>query len=444
MHIAQKTAESLNFYYGWVIVGVAVLSMSFWFGIRSSFSVFYVALLEEFPWNRAESAGVQSLVMICYSVTAPLAGMLIDRFGPRRVIVPGIFILTLGLTLTSAMQHLAHFYMFYGLIVGVGSTAIGIVSYSAIMAHWFEKKRGLASGIAVSGMGLGIFLLVPFCQEMINVWGWRLTFLSLGVLSLLFLWPANGLLLLHKPQDILQQVDGNDFKTNFPDDISRQNGRLNPDVALTLKQILSSARFWFLMTFPFLCIMAVYIILVHSMKFMVDQGIDKMTASFLFALLGATSCVFRIFWGWLSDHLGRERSYTLGMLFACAGVAALLILEMTHRLGFAVVFSLLFGIGWGVAAPMIMSSAADLFKGRFFGLICGTVEGGIGVGGAFGAWIGGWFFDKTQSYRLAFFLAIAVLMVSCIFIWLAAPGKNRIGLKHQTASANAHGGSNDN
>ncbi|MGD9139554.1 MAG: MFS transporter [Desulfobacterales bacterium] len=132
---------------------MALVSMAFWLGIRSSFSVFYVALLDEFKWTRAGSAGAQSIALISYTILAPLVGTLIDRLGPRRVVIPGILVLACGLVLFSSIKTLNQFYLFYGVVMGSGITCIGIITYSAILAHWFEKKRGLASGIAVSGMG---------------------------------------------------------------------------------------------------------------------------------------------------------------------------------------------------------------------------------------------------------------------------------------------------
>jgi sugar phosphate permease len=104
-----------RFYYGWIIVAVALVSMAFWLGIRSSFSVFYVALLEEFPWNRGASAGAQSMALITYTILSPIVGGLIDRFGPRRVVVPGILLLAMGLILCSTIETLNQFYLLYGL-----------------------------------------------------------------------------------------------------------------------------------------------------------------------------------------------------------------------------------------------------------------------------------------------------------------------------------------
>jgi MFS family permease len=422
MSIARRIANSVTFYYGWIIVTVALVSMAFWMGIRTGFSVFYVALLEEFSWNRADSAGVQSMALLTYTVLAPVVGGLIDRIGPRRVVVPGILILAIGLILCSTVNRLSQFYLYYGVVMGAGITSIGIVTYSAILAHWFEKKRGLASGIAVSGMGLGTFLLVPFSQNFITMWGWRTTFIITAGLVLVILIPTNAFFLRHKPAEVDQVPDG--IK---PSAAPRENSVGKAIEALkydwTLKRAVRSGRFWALMIFPFLGIIGIYIVLVHNVKYLVDQGIDKMTAAFIFGLVGVISSIFRIFWGWLSDRIGREQTYTLGIVCACIGVASLLLIETHASSIFTVSYFIFFGIGWGATAPMFMSTSADLFKGRIFGLIYGFLEAGIGIAGALGAWVAGFIFDQTQSYRWAFILTMVVLVLSCFFIWLAAPRK---------------------
>lgn len=417
--------DSKKLYFGWVIVGVALVSMAFWLGIRTSFSVFYVALLEDFPWNRGDSAGVQSVALLTYTLLAPLVGGMIDRFGPRRVILPGILVLSLGLVLCSTINSLTRFFFLYGVVMGSGITCIGIVSYSAILAHWFEEKRGLASGIAVSGMGLGTFVLVPLSQQLISALGWRTTFVITGVLVLVILMPLNGLFLRHKPEQVGQRVDGRAIPENEDEKDSRISSQAQGGSDWTIKGALSSGRFCSLVAFSFLSIIGIYLILVHNVKFLVDQGMDKMTAALIFAMVGVISSVFRIFWGWLSDRIGREITFTMGILCACLGAGSLLLIEKTGTKGFAFSFCLFFGMGWGVTAPMYMAIAADLFKGRIFGLIYGIVEGGIGVAGAFGAWVAGFIFDRSQSYQGAFLLVIGVFLVSILFVWVAAPRKYR-------------------
>jgi MFS family permease len=425
MNIARKMADGLKLYYGWIIVTVALISMAFWFGIRSSFSVFYVALLEDFAWNRGDSAGVQSMALITYTVLAPLVGGLIDRFGPRRVVVPGILVLALGLILCRTIENLTQFYLFYGVVMGSGITCIGIVTYSAILAHWFEKRRGLASGLAVSGMGLGTFVLVPLSQSLISMWGWRLTFVVLGGLVLIIVLPLNALFLRHKPLEMGQCVDGFENNTAFNQGGSCAMEANDTEFRWTSRKVVSSARFWALMTFSFFSIIGIYVVVVHSVRFLVDQGVAKMTAALILAMVGAISSVFRIFWGWLSDRIGREITYTMGISCGFLGVSSLLLFEPFRSPLLIYSFFVFFGMGWGVTAPMFMAVSADLFQGRIYGLIYGFVEAAVGIGAAFGSWVAGFIFDRTQSYQMAFVLVIVCMLLSCIFIWLAAPRRFR-------------------
>ena len=423
MNMEKRGVGFSNIYYGWIIVAVALISLAFWFGIRTSFSVFYVAFLENFPWSRSEAAGIQSMALITSTIMAPVVGGLIDRFGPRGVIGSGVLLLALGLILCAAVNTLTQFYLLYGVVMSAGVSCIGVISYSAILAHWFEKKRGLASGIALSGMGLGPFLLVPLCQYFISLWGWRFTFVLLGGLALIILLPVNMIFLRHRPQELGLYPDGLKV-VEQPSERTTDviNSNLS-DTDWTLKKVLRTGRFWALVAFPSLAIAGIFIIMVHNVKFLVDEGIDKMTAAFVFALLGVICSFFRILWGWLSDRFGRERTYTIGTTFICIGIGSLVLINTLGKNATVYLFLIFFGMGWGATAPMIISTAADLFKGKVFGLIYGLVEAGIGIGGAFGAWVAGFIFDKTQSYQWAFVLAIILFILSCLFMWLTAPRK---------------------
>ncbi|MBW2340029.1 MAG: MFS transporter, partial [Deltaproteobacteria bacterium] len=265
--------------------------------------------------------------------------------------------------------------------------------------------------------------LVPLSQHLIALCGWRFTFVALGWLVLIILFPLNVIFLIHKPEELGLMPDGLK-ETAEPG--RREGEEIESSWAATdwsLKKAVGTKNFWALVTFPFLAVIGIYVVLVHHVRFLVDLGIDKMTAAFIFALAGVISSFFRIFWGWLSDRIGREKTYTMGMICICIGVASLLLLDGLRAEPLVYFFFIFFGIGWGVTAPMFMSVAADLFKGRMFGLIYGIVEGCIGIGGAFGAWVAGYLFDITQSYQWAFALAMIAFILSSLFIWLAAPRK---------------------
>ena len=414
------------FYYGWVIVLLALLSMGFWAGLRSCFAVFYASLLNEFPWTRGGAAGVQSLAYLVYVVLAPLAGGLIDRFGPKRITLPGIVLLSLGLLLSAKTESLFQFYLFYGLVVGTGITFISITVYSPILANWFQKKRGVASGFAASGMGLGTFFLVPLSQYLISAWGWRLGFVVLGALVSVILLPTTLLFLRQRPEDLGLVPDGSRDPVLSE---SREDNVVDPEWARTswtLGKALRTKRYWALMAFSFFVITGVYLMIMHCVRFLVDQGLDPMSAASILALVGIVSIPARIFWGWLSDRMGREITFTMGAFFVAVAACSLIFIEARGQTSLAYGFAVCLGLGWGVTAPMFLSISADLFQGRGFGLIYGMVETVIGGGCALGVWMGGFIFDRTQSYQWAFVLAGSVSLFSIPFAWATAPRRIRL------------------
>jgi MFS family permease len=194
---------------------------------------------------------------------------------------------------------------------------------------------------------------------------------------------------------------------------------------LKLREMVKTSRFWSLLFFPSLTAFGVYIIIVHHVRYLVDLGVHKIWAASLFAAIGALSLGFRFFWGWFSDRMGREITFTLGGIFFSSGILFLLLFQYVPSFLLLYFFALFFGTGWGATSPMVMSISADLYKGKNFGLIYGIVEGGIGIGGASGAWVAGFIFDRTQNYFWAFVLAILLNLVSILFVWVAAPRKVR-------------------
>jgi len=413
--------------------------MAFWFGFRTMFSVFLVALVDDFGWGRGETAAAQSLAMICYIVSAPIAGGMVDRFGPRRVIVPGILLFALGMVLCGTVQSLAEFYLFFGLLAGLGVTFISLSTYTALIPHWFEKRRGAASGIAASGMGLGIVIFVPLSQALVSNWGWRSSYLILGVATAVILLPLNGLLLRHRPQDM--GYAGPDGR------LAAGSAEANPSAAPApsskpefrwgVREAMRTTNFWALMVFPMLAMIGIYTVSVHFVGFLVVQGMDKMVAASAFALIGIISTAFRIIWGSVSDRIGREKAYSVGMFFFCVSFYCLFHFEQTGAVWLVYLFVFLAAMGWGATAPMFMAAAADLFHGPAIGAIYGLLEGSVGIGGAFGAWIGGHLFDKTGSYMQAFAVAAVSGVLSILLMWVAAPRKGALLKQKAMASRGA-------
>jgi MFS family permease len=280
-------------------------------------------------------------------------------------------------------------------------------------------------------MGMGTFLLIPFIQYLISSHDWRFAYLIFSVLVFAIPLPLVALFLKHRPEEVglLSNGDpppspletgpfhgeknrGDSHSSNFP---KKQD----------LMDLMKTTRFWSLLLFPALMVFGVYIVIVHHVKYLVDLGVDRTWAASLFAVTGALSAVFRIFWGWLSDRIGREMTLTLGGFSFCLGILSLILFQKIPSPFFLSLFAFFFGAGWGSMAPMFMSIAGDLYRGRHFGLIYGLLEGMIGIGAAVGSWLAGYLFDQTQSYLGAFSLAILSCAISVLLAWHVAPRKFR-------------------
>jgi len=415
-----------RFFYGWVIVALAMVCMAFWYAFRTVFAVFFVALIDHFHWSRAEAAGAQSIGMLVYMITAPVVGYLVDRVGPRKVMFPEIFLMGLGLLLCTQINSLLQFYIYFGVVAGTGVTFLSISPLTTILSHWFEKKRGLANGLASVGIGFGPLLFVPLIQYLINLRGWPFAFFIFSLLVFFVSPPLIGLFLRRRPEDMGLSIDGN--PQSFPSQtVYFRKGNQGQRV----RDLIKTLRFWLFLLFPALAIFGVYIIIVHHVRYLVDLGVDRIWAASLFAAMGAMSAGFRFLWGWFSDRVGREITYTLGGICFALGILSLILFQTFPSVLFLYLFAFFFGGGWGSTAPMFMSIAGDLYKGRRFGLIYGMLEGMIGVGAAIGSWLGGYLFDQTQSYLLAFSIAIVYCIISIFLVWYVGPQK---GLSSSSAS----------
>ena len=359
-------------------MAVAMISIAFWFGVRTSFSVFYVSLVDAFGWSRGATAGAQSVAMIVYAVAAPTAGTLVDRYGPRRIILPGAVLLVLSIAACASIRSLPALYLYYGLGAGISIACLGPAPFTAVLAHWFKRRRGLASGLAVSGMGLGVLVLVPGVQVVIGRHGWQTGFLVLAAAVAVLALPLNGLLLRRSPASM-----GLSAETEMGPAVESGVGTTD-DRDWTLGRALRSVHFWALLAFPCLIMFPIYIVIVHFVAFLDGLGVSRVTAASALAMVGAVSAAGRVAWGWASDRLGREWTYTLGLIPFGLGLVCLLALEATGRQGLIVAFVILFGLGWGATAPMFMATAVDLFHGRMVGTDVRAGGRGAGTGRGLG------------------------------------------------------------
>jgi MFS family permease len=414
--------RTYGIFYGWTIVGVSFVTLTVSFGIWYSFSVFFVALLANFGWSRAATAGIFSVFMIVHSAAAMVVGPLLDRFGPRWVVPIGSILAAAGLLVTSRIQVLWEFYLFYGVVTAAGLCTTGFVSHSIFLPRWFTKRRGLAMGIAMAGVGVGMLIFVPVSQSLIARFGWRTSYCVLAGIILLTVVPLNLILQRRNPNEVGDVPDG---RNQSSDDASKAWSGPGPQqekvsTEWTLGSTLKYGRFWFLLFVYFSTPLATQGPLVHQVAHMVDNGFSTSAGAFIFGLTGIMGSAGKILFGHISDKIGREKALAIGMGCAFTGILSLMAIERGSEflpLGYAV----LFGLGYGSVAPIYPSRAADLFEGPQFGRIFSLLAIAGGIGGGIGTWLYGKIYDTTASYNISFVIVLFIIVVISVLFWFTSP-----------------------
>jgi MFS family permease len=419
-----ESAKTRGVFYGWILVGIAFLTLTVAFGIWHSFSVFFVAILKEFGWSRAVTAGIFSVFLLVYSFMTIVVGTLLDRYGSRAVLSLGSLVIVLGLVATSRIQTVWQFYLFYGGLTAIGVCTIGHISHSIFLSNWFVKKRGLALGIALAGTGVGMTIFVPLTQYIIAQWGWRPAYLALAAIVLAVVFPLNLAFQRREPAAIGALPDGATEGGQTPIGSEGLDGQSRKG-PVTLSRSLMESRFWLLFLVYFFTTYATQGTLVHTVAHAVNRGLPTARAAFFFGLLGIIGSAAKVFFGHLSDRVGRYRTFAIAMACAVAGVLCLLALQR-ERAGFMYGFTLFFGLGYGAAPLLLAAQAADLFHGRDFGKIFGTLSIALGCGGAAGSWINGWIFDVRGGYNIALSLAVVSFILVVFLYRLLHRRENRL------------------
>jgi MFS family permease len=391
----------------WIVVAAVWITLAIAFGLYFSFPVFFVALLEEFGWSRGATAAAFSISSVVQGLLSPVVGILVDRLGPRRVILMGAVLLGGACVLSSRIASLWSLYLVTGVLVAAGVCAVGWVPSGALIARWFAHRQGSVMGLAFSGMGMGVLVIGPLAQWLIAGWGWRAAYLVLGLGALAVLVPLVWLGVREAPV------------AAAPPRVARRaaasvGGR-------EVRAALRTRPFWALFV-AYLCTpLAVFPIVTHQVAFAVDQGFPRQFVAGIFGLVGLMSIAGRIVFGVAADRIGRPASASLSYACTSLGTLCLLGLETWRYSASLYAYALLFGLGFGARGPIITAMASELFQGRRFGVIYGILSVGSGIGGGIGPWFGGAIHDVTGSYRAAFLITIAFCALGAACFWLARP-----------------------
>jgi MFS family permease len=417
--------KRLPFFYGWLIVAVTFVTMAIGVNARTAFSLFFPPILSEFGWERGVTAGAFSFGFVVSGAISPLIGRLMDRAGPRAVMELGVALMGGGLLLAPLTTQPWHLYLTIGVMVGAGSVCLGYSGQSLFLPNWFIRRRGLAMGIAFAGVGIGSVTLLPWVQHMIEQTGWRTACTAIGILVLLVLAPIN-LLVRKRPEDIGLAPDGGAASSaTMAKPASNIVDPVWAGIDWTLPRALATSRFWWIALGYFCGLYIWYAVQVHQTKFLLDIGFSPSVGVWALGVVSLLGIPGQILLGHISDRVGREWIWTA----SCAGFAicfaALIALKYAPTL--PLVYLMVFAQGaLGYGLTSIMGAVVlEIFQGRHYGSIFGTIMLAGLAGGAAGPWVTGFLHDLTGSYTLAFAIGIAVSLLSAIAIWQAGPGKIR-------------------
>jgi MFS family permease len=419
----------LPFFYGWIVVAVAFVSTGIGIGVnaRTAFSLLFPPILSELGWTRGVIAGAFSFGFVVSAALSPTLGWLMDRRGPRAVMGLGVAMMSSGLFLASHVSAPWHLYATLGVLVGGGSVCLGYIGQSLFLPNWFVRRRGLAVSLTFAGVGIGSILLLPWMQFFMDRSDWRTACWTLGIVLLVVLAPLT-LLLRRQPEDMGLHPDGDSQVVAATAARSAANVVDQTWVAIdwTLSRALRTARFWWIACAFFCGGFAWYAVQVHQTQYLIEIGFGSEHAAWALGAIALVAVPGQIALRHLSDRIGREWAWTVGCLGFVICYLALIALRGSPS---PALLYLMVGaqglLGYGVTSVM-GAIVAEIFQGRCYATIFGTVMVALMAGSALGPWLTGVLHDALGSYALAFWISADSSGMSIVAVWLAAPRKVRV------------------
>ncbi|WP_169567467.1 MFS transporter [Sneathiella limimaris] len=440
MSVGERSLNPFNqflarspIFYGWIVVAIVFITMGIGVNVRTAFSLLYPAILNEFGWDRATTAAAFTVGFIFAGLISPVLGRLMDSVDSRYLISGSALCVSLGMVLATYASQPWHIYATLGLLVVGAGIMMTYVGHSMFLPTWFEKRRGLAVGIAFSGVGIGSIILMPVIQSMINEEGWRYACWFMAILLMVIVLPLNLVFQRRNPATLGLKPDGVTVVTETNDPAAAAAPDIDPIVdhqwAATdwsLPRALKTKEFWWMSLAASSALYVWYAVQVHQTKYLIEIGISELDASFALGFVGFAGVIGQIYLGHLSDRIGREWVWSISVGGFTLCYICLLVLEFSpsHFMMYLMVIAQ-GGLGYAMAA-VFGAMPADLFQGRRYGAIFGVFSMISLLGGGVGPWITGYLYDVTGNYRAGFALAIVVCLTSCLAVWMTAPRKRRL------------------
>jgi len=361
-------------------------------------------IVREFGWSYTEVSFASSLRGLEMGILAPVVGVLVDRYGPRRLLLAGVVPLGAGFLLLSLTQHLR---MFYGsfILLAFGAGGCTSVVTLAVVARWFRRNLGKAMGITVSGFGAS-GLLIPVVVWLIDSYGWRTAMVVQGV-GMWALGIPLALVIRDRPDEMGLVPDGSPASKPAAGAVLREI----PEARVPFRDALTSRPFLWLNLVESVRFTVLAAIVVHVMPFLASQGIPRDTAGLVAAAIPLFSIPGRFGFGWMGDVT--EKRYVMAAAFFCMAVG-LVAFHFAAALWPIVLFLLFFSPGFGGNMVMRGAVVREYFGVHSFGKLMGITLGAASIGGVIGPTATGWVYDTTGGYGPVWIVSAGMIVLSML------------------------------
>ncbi len=417
MATTPQAQATPRLYYGWIIVGLGFVTLAFQVVYRFSFAIFSVPFVQEFGWSRGLLGSAFSLALFVYAVSSPYVGSLLERKGPRAIMPWGCFLVAAASLAGFFINSIWHIFFLFGIVGGIGLALNGFATNTAIMPRWFVQKRGRATGITLSGIGIGILVLSPMIERMIDMWGWRLAYVAYGAIVLFIITPASYLIMRDRPEDVGQARDGLPARQETDNAVvdTAEKATVDKSVRSVFLTLKGDYRFWAMMFLYFAIGFNNNTIISQIQLYFVDVGFSMTAAALVLGAVGFLRTIGSVSGGWLGDRIGRGRGTAVSAILVNLGMILLLLIPFLGGGLFpAFAFVVIYGLGIGGMSACGSAMGGDIFEGPTYGVIVGFTEICYGLGGVVGPPLAGFFFDYTKSYVVPFSLIIFFIFISIV------------------------------
>jgi MFS family permease len=391
-----------NIFYGWLVVAAAFAVTFVGFGNAYSFSAFLESLQDEFGASRGSVSLIFSLAGFLYLSFGMVSGPLADRWSSRRLTLAGMILIGIGLAAAGMAHSLTQVYLAYGLGVGLGIGCSYVPVLGAVQ-RWFARRRGFASGLAVSGIGVGTLIMPPLASLCIERMGWRSTYLAMGIIAIVA-GAGMALLIKNDPRELGLGPDGDQVQADHP---------LAKPAGASVGAAVNSRRFMGLYASCLVCSFGLFVPFVHLVPYALDRGIPHSSATLLIGMIGVGSTAGRFILGGLADRIGRQ--FLLPAMYA--GMAlALLIWLFSFGLWTLAAFAFVYGVFYGGFVALIPALLMDYFGGRNIAAIIGVLYTSVAIGTLIGPSAAGYAFDWNHSYLMPIILSICANIAAAVIV----------------------------